>query len=391
MASSQSITGNTPSVFDAWAAKPQQLKTGLFVLNIVLACVPLILMLTYKGWATSPKLAVVVTALLEVAVLITSLIYSMPAPSSTMTGGNRVRVLVLTVAGLIGAAAAFLGLGLPFTDRLKPIFSAGIEGWRANKSAIALCGSLLFGGLILMFVGVQLARTFERTRSDMRRILYGYNAFLSTVLLIAALGLLNVLAYAGVQPFKWFDKSIDWTSNKIYTLKDNARTMLANLHEPVKIYVLMPDEMIRNEATTLLDNFRSASDEVSWQSVSRDRDSATLIELQKKYLFRDSDGLLVVYGTGDKQVSEFVKSADLFEVTGPGTFNFKGEGAFTKVIEYLDSGKAKAKIYFTQGQGELSVQSRGGMGREGEDSMSDVFGRLGKGNYELRELISVRM
>ena len=237
-----------------------------------------------------------------------------------------------------------------------------------------------------MFVGVQLARSFERTRSDLRRVLYGFNAFLSSALLLACLALINVLAYSGVGPFKWFDQSHDWTAAKIYTLKDPSRNLLTNLKEPVKVYILVPGEMFRNSITTLLDNFRSVTDLISWQNVSRDRDSAILVELQKRYQFRAAEGVLVVYGSGDKEVAEFVKFNDLFEPSGRSSFQFKGEGLLVKTIANLESGKAKAKIYFTQGQGELNVRARNEMGGGGEDGMSELFTRIGLGNYELREL-----
>ncbi len=373
--------------FESLAANPQQVQVLVLLLILALVCVPLTLLIVYKGWTLSPQFAVTVSALLTVEVLVAVLIYLMPNDRSTLTGADRLRILVLTIAALIGANASLLGLGLPFTGALKPIFAQGMEGWRTHKPVLLLCGGLLFGGLILMFLGVQLARGFERTRSDLRRVLYGFNAFLSIALLIASLGLLNVLAYSGVKPFTWFDKSIDWTSSKIYTLSDKLRDFLSNLKKPVTVYILISEEFARREVSTVLDNCRNVTDQISWQYVSRDRDSAKLVELQRKYLFRDINGLLVVYGSGEGEVSEFIKTQDLFS---PGTrgesFQFKGEGALMKTIEYLESGKARTKIYFTQGQGELQISPRPGAAPEGTNSMSELWRRLGQGNYELKEL-----
>ena len=67
-------------------------------------------------------------------------------------------------------------------------------------------------------------------------------------------------------------------------------------------------------------------------------------------------------------------------------FQFKGEDALRKTIDYLASGKAKAKVYFTQGHGELNVHARAGGGADGGESMAELFDLLGRGNYDLREL-----
>ena len=389
MASTQPNPAAAPSkvsIFESLATNPQRVQVILFALNIVLACIPLILLFSARGWATSPKYVVVVSAFLELFVLVVTLIYVAPNESSTLRGADRLRVLTLVIATLIGAAAALLGLGLPWTDRMQPVFATGMAGYRSHKSYLLLCGSLLIGGLILMFLGVQLARGFERTRSDLRRVLYGYNTFLSVFLLLIVLVLINFLAYSGVKPFNWFDKTNDWTSTKLYTLKDGSRDYLTKLDQPVKVFVIVPQEIIRNEVSTLLDNCRNITDKISWQFVSRDRDSATLIELQEKYFFREADGLLVVYGTGKTEVSEFIKTTSLLAGAGASSFQFKGEGVLMRTIEFLASGKAKAKIYFTQGQGELNIRSQPGQDSESDENMSELWERLGRGNYDLQEL-----
>src|SRR5260370_24279313 len=67
-----------------------------------------------------------------------------------------------------------------------------------------------------------------------------------------------------------------------------------------------------------------------------------------------------------------------------GREEFKGEPALMKSIDYLTSGRAKAKIYFTQGHGELDVKVRSGT--RNEDGLGVLWDRLGQGNYEFREL-----
>src|SRR5207249_2162663 len=101
--------------------------------------------------------------------------FIVPSERRTLADAERLRILALTYAALIGLTVALIGMVLPFTERLKPIFSGGLDRWRQSPGALVLCGGLLVGGLALMFVGLQLARKFERTHSEMRRLLYGYN------------------------------------------------------------------------------------------------------------------------------------------------------------------------------------------------------------------------
>jgi hypothetical protein len=361
----------------------------LFLLNGAAWVVPISLLVAYKGWSNSPQFAVVMTFLMDVLLLATTLVYVAPGQRGPMPEADRLRILVLTQAALVGLTAALIGMGLPFTARLKPIFSAGLDEWRKHPGALLLCGTLLFGGLGLMFVGLQLARQYERTRSEMRRLLYGYNAFLAVLFLFAILALVNLLAYAHMKPFTWFGKARDWTSSRIYSLTPESEDFLSKLKEPVQVYIMVPGGEMREEITTLLDNCRSVTDKITWTFVSRDRDDQALRDLQRKFVFKEAEGMLVVVGTGAEAMSDFIKPQDLYDdrsmmMEESTRENFKGEPALMKSIDYLTSGKAKGKVYFTQGHGELDVHARGG-GR-GEDGVGVLWERLGQGNYEFHDV-----
>jgi hypothetical protein len=383
--------GNSPNAgfFDKLAAQPQVVTLGVLGLVAALLAVPIALILVYKSWAASPQSVIVLAAMLKLA-LVTTLVIHVVAVRQTneLSAADRLRVLVLLVMAEIGFFAAMIGLMLPFTDRLSPYFAAGPEKWGEHRGALALCGGLFFGGLVLMFAGLQLARNFERTRADLRRLLYGYNSILSVLLVISGLGLINVLPYANAAGFRWMGQTVDWTSSRIYTLKPTTVTMLKELNQPVKVYVMMPNEMARKEVMTLLDNFRSYTPHISYETVSRDRDSSRLRELAQKYQLREAIGLLVVYGQGDSEVNEFIKFNDLFSTGGLGredsSFTFKGEGAMMKTLQWLEDGKSKTRIYFTQGHGEMPITA-GGPGA-GEESISTLSRQLNLGNYEAKEL-----
>ena len=66
-------------------------------------------------------------------------------------------------------------------------------------------------------------------------------------------------------------------------------------------------------------------------------------------------------------------------------FTFKGEAALTTAIDFLQGGKAKTVIYFTQGHGELAFGPEGEQD-QGGGSISTLIEALGGGNYDLRPL-----
>src|SRR5262249_57451715 len=97
---------------------------------------------------------------------------------------------------------------------------------------IMICVLAAVGGLVLMFASLQLARSVERVSAGMRRLLYGYNAVLTGLLLFAILGLLNVLAYVEMPPFSWFGKRLDWTPAHIHTLSQKSIDLLTSDNLP---------------------------------------------------------------------------------------------------------------------------------------------------------------
>jgi hypothetical protein len=301
---------------------------------------------------------------------------------------ERLRVLLLTAGALVGLTTALVGLLLPFTTEYKPVFAGGLAEWRANKDKILWPLAATLGGLAVLFLSLQLARGQERTSGLMRRLLYGYNAVLSCLVLLLILLLVNVLAYARIPPFTALNKTYDWTSSGIYTLSDRTRAYLAQLQEPVKVYVLSPNEVVSREMGNLLESMRSASPNITWETVSRDRSRPVLAKLEEKYKIPDPVGVLVVYGKEGNEVSEFISLRDIFGSQDPEAgairFSFAGEDAVMKAIDYLASGKAKAKIYFAQGHGELDFNNHN-VGRP-DEGIGVLISQLSRGNYEPKEL-----
>jgi hypothetical protein len=294
-------------------------------------------------------------------------------PGLTVAPDTWIRLLTALVGGLVGFFTALLGLLLPFTQPYKSVFVAGLSEWRQHPWYLVLVGGSLFGGLTLMFVSLQLTRPFERSRAELRRLVYGFNAVLGVLLLFLVLGLVNVLGYSNVQPFTYLGKTTDWTASSIYTLKDSSVNALRALDRPVKIYVLMntrgdAELNALREIETLLDNCRRVSDRLNYEVISPHSSPRRMEELAKTYgLPPTADfGMLVVYGDGPSAPSQFISFRELFIVRGnpeSGDFTFRGEGVLIRTVEYLKSGKSKVKIYITQGHGEpdLRNQEEGGL------------------------------
>ncbi|MFO0925595.1 MAG: Gldg family protein [Gemmataceae bacterium] len=337
----------------------RKLRIGLLALAGLLAVIPIALLIargtvvvTQPVWLWG--LAVTLVAL---GVAIAHLTGADADPSARE---GRLRLELMLLGGLLGLSTTLLGFALPMTVYAEKL-AAGLESWRANPAAVVVPCAALLGGLVLMFASLQLGRGMERQNQNIRRLIYGYNAVLTGLLLLAVLALPNVLAYA--EPFtRFFGRPFDWTQSGVNTISDKMRNLLADLREPVKVYVLMPRSPITVDTQTLLDNCRSLTPKVSWEQINPQ--SAENIDkirgLMEKYTLTDAAGLLVVYGTEGEKTradSAFIKVQELYEqdMGGRGRpasgYSYLGENALLNTLVALIEGKMT--IYFTTGHGEL--------------------------------------
>jgi hypothetical protein len=292
------------------------------------------------------------------------------------------RVLVLAVAGLSGLVVTLMGLVLAwqwwdtYLAWLKS--EPGKEGWRMWLSLVAF-----FGGLAIMFAGLQLTRTEERSNPLFRRMLYGYNTVLTTMLLIAILTVVNVLVYVN------FATAIDFTQSSIYSLSSRSTSILRGLDQPTKVYVLMAlSDPLQQEMQTLLTNCREANEKIEVKYLSPDLDEDQVRELEKKYSFTGREGALVVYGTPPEENHRFIPRDDLFSFDamggGPRELKFKGEDAIMTALSALSEGKSKPVTYFTQGHGELDLNNSDPS--RFDEGAGGLKTRLEKRSYEVKPL-----
>jgi hypothetical protein len=304
----------------------------------------------------------------------------------SMSRHDAARVVAIGVGGLAGFLTTLLGLALAWQwwDDLTSWLKAEQAGTGLRNVAFALAA--FFGGLAVMFLSLQLARTRERANATSRRLLYGYNAVLMGVLLLAVLLVANVMVYAAAGT-----KVMDFTSSQVYSLSSRAKNVLQGLKEPTQVFVVMSrGDPLLAEVLTLLDNCRAVNDTLQVSVVGPD--SARAAELARTYPDLQRDSLLVVYGSADAAPHSVINREELAErqpsdssdPDAKPSFKFKGEDALISKLDFLEAGKQKAVVYFTQGNGELELSNSQTQGaNQGIGLFRD---QLEKRNYTIKSL-----
>jgi hypothetical protein len=312
---------------------------------------------------------------------------------SEETGGwnpaDATRLIVLTIGGLSGLVTVLLiGLALPYFEWWS-IFIGGVESWRKEWWRIGITMLALFGGLALMFVSLQLARTDERSSPGLRRLLYGYNAVLTGLLVLAILTVLNVLTYVPLPAWgSFFSKPSDWTASSIYTLSPASKNLLSSIDQPLRIYVLLTKrDPFYNEVENLMGNCRAVNRQLEVDYVPPDSRRATASELIRKYALTESMGILVVYTKEGREEHEFIPRDDLgtADRSSPDKFSFKGEDELMKKLRLLTEGKSRATVYFAQGDGELELNDSNTAAPD--RGLGVLKERLERANYQVKELL----
>lgn len=322
---------------------------------------------------------------------------AVPAESDTPTTGSD-KILLVTVGGMLGFLTT-LCLGCVAVWRYWLDFTRGREIW--NEAWPWYIVAAIVGGLVIMFLSLVAVRSEERHNPTLRRLIYGYNAVLVGLLLLAILTIINTLffIYGPTAP-------TDWTKNNIYSISGSTKRMLQNLEKPAKVYcMLSSNDIIYEDMKNLLENCQSASNgklEVVFLLPNSRRDNATIQELVNKYALLDFLGMLVVYDPDGKPQHLFVKR----DSSGPDDLGleeapqrgrgdsiqrlFKGEIALKSALASLSEGKAKSVIYVTQGHGELELTDATTPGRNAIPTRSRGMGalktKLERSGYEVKEL-----
>jgi hypothetical protein len=309
-------------------------------------------------------------------------------PSESLSGTDAARLLVLVEGAVFGLALivfTFWQMVLWWKD------VSSIEAWRGeNRWHPWLLVGTALAGLAVMFFSLLLARGEENASRTLRVMLYGYNAILTGLLLLAVLVGLNVLAYVFV------DKTSDWTATGIYTLDPKSQEVLKGLSQPVRIYVLEEERgtALSKETHELMENVRSASDKVQVEYLLRDLNIDSVGGLLQKYKLTDDTGVLVVYGSGEDELHHFIRQSDLMQMP-PMQMDpdaprrppaFKGEDQLISAISFMEEGQKKPVVYFVQGNGCIDLFGLDPAAKANRRARA-LADRLGKDHYEVKGLM----
>ena len=260
--------------------------------------------------------------------------------------GRRDRAAIWVVLGLeLIAAAAFvaIGVGIPWS---VPLFAAGF---------------LVLGG-----VG-RANRSFRHASPSLRRIVRCADSATSACLLLGILVVGNVLA------FRYGDRPIDCTDERVFSLESLTVNQLKTLQRPVSFTAFFgqSDRAFKQleRVQQLLELYRAQNPAmVAVDTVALDADPRQTEELIRRFpdvaTNPTGGGVAILYGEGASGSTWVVRTSDLFELTRTGDPNraevaFRGEDALTSALIRLREG-TRSRVGIASGHGEPPVVASGG-------------------------------
>ncbi len=369
------------------AADRKRIATILYAVAAVLAIVAVAIHLRYPGewW----PIALWCASLATVAAL-AAIVYPLWRPE-TFSDLDLARFLVLAIGGLTGLMTTlFLGIGLSI--KWWSTLTGGWQAWQGDNSwHVWVIIGAVFGGLALMLVSLQTVSGSVREQPILRRLVYGYNAVLTGLLLLAILGLLNGLAYTPWGPFKYLSQTYPWTQSSIYGLSSRSENILRGLTKPTKVYVLLPARAaLHHQIKALFDNTTNVTDKVEVEFIDPDRDLDRMTQLESEFKVGERYGVLIVTGTPPNVQTRFVNPDELEEPPDMMARNrpraFRGEAAIITEIHFLAEGKEKPVLYFTQGNGEFDLADTGRSRSNLDRGLADLKRALEANNFHVKGL-----
>ncbi|QDU23142.1 Gldg family protein [Urbifossiella limnaea] len=299
----------------------------------------------------------------------TTLLARVP-PTGVAEQRSWTRGFVLVVGGLLGLTGFLLGMALLLKWNEGVV--AAVQAYDTGGTATARAGArwlvMLVIGMIIaigvVFLAIQPARAEERNNQTLRRLVYGGNLVLTTLLLFGSLLVLNVVFALKVP------NMLDTTDSGFYTLSDATKKTVGSLAEPVTAYVILPDDNSReiNDVRTLMYSAQEiGGGKFTPKFVSPVTDKAELQKLQEKFTKLDKTGVGVLLAVGeDGKRHEFIPATDLFKSDfqpgGAQKASFVGEAMLVQKLRFLSDADARPVVYFTQGNGELALAADAGAG-----------------------------
>jgi len=198
---------------------------------------------------------------------------------------------------------------------------------------------------------------------------YGSNSLILTAIVLAIAVVINLLV--GMGDFKW-----DMTSDKIYSLSNESKTILKDIKKEVTIYGLFDDGQIPGgsqykEIINLLSGYKSAGIKVTYIDPDKDPGTVTALDKDKTKGIAKGDfvvksgnkirklSALELYGETDKQYGRL----------------YNAESLITGAIKFVTSDVTPV-AYFVEGHDESSITS----------DLTQIKGALENSNLEVKAL-----
>ncbi len=217
------------------------------------------------------------------------------------------------------------------------------------NGSMQLSGILYFLTIIVLFL-VFTVQSIQKRRYHISSKSLSMSAYSSAMVVISAVVavLLNVIIGELPTRFTVFDV----TSNQLYSLTDETKTLLSSLDEDIQIYVLANENQANEELDTMLQNYKGQNSHIQVSYV----DPAVNPKFFTQYTDSPvSSNSMIVEGRMRSKVIDYseIYQQEIDYTTYSSTITgFDGEGQLTSAIAYVTSADMP-KVYMVEGHGEL--------------------------------------
>jgi hypothetical protein len=227
-------------------------------------------------------------------------------------------------------------------------------------------------------------RPFRHASPTLRRVVFVSDTVMTASLFAGVLVLANVFA------FRYGERPLDFTADKVYSLSSQTLRQLEGLNRPLKFTVFMGNtpraQRQLGRVLQLLDLYKEENpSKITIETLNPLADQHSFEELAKRVpevTVAATGGVVLEYGEGDSGQHTVVRNGELFEQSGDAfdresrvPLVFTGEDAITSALIRLSEEK-KPKIGFVTGHGELSVHEMD-PARNGLGLLRDLLSRQG--------------
>lgn len=181
----------------------------------------------------------------------------------------------------------------------------------------------------------------------------GTNAAFAMLAFVVILGLINFLGNR-------YNYRLDLTENNLFTLSPETQQLVRNLNQPVKVWIFDQTQLPQDKE--LLENYRRQGANFSFEYVDPNSNPG----LAKKFGVKDLGEVYLESGEKRQYLQRVREAEPLSEQT------------ITNAIQQIRSDRT-AKLYFLQGHGERSLETKNG-------SLSEAVQALKDKNFQIEPL-----